>query len=406
MGVLPLYSRDDVWWSMQTRSGAALKIVASAPSFKTELELWSGDGKDAHSLHYASLYPQSFRPELPAYFIERYTKRGDVVLDPFCGSGTTSLEAALQGRIAFASDSNPLALRMTAAKLSPADITEVTLGFQNINLRKPVDLTVYRQVFAPFYDHDTYRELVNLRTFLQTRRDRIYRFVELVALGLLHGHSAGYFSVYTFPQLALSPEEQEALNCKRRQNPDYRSIVPRILRKTASLLRDGVPSVLRSSAGSHRVELAEAVDLSTFPTASVDLVVTGPPLPRSDDGVKDLWLKLWFAGVATQGIGNRSSFPDLSSWLDYMNAVLCELARVVKGGGRAVLDLREIRLGGTTVALDEELQRIVEESLGRFWSVEGTIINKERPIKVGSVVKERDPGRIADRSRMLILRRR
>lgn len=391
---------------MQTRSGAALKIVADAPSFKTEVEIWSGDGKDAHSLHYASAYPLSFRPELPAYFIDRYTKRGDVVLDPFCGSGTTSLEAALQGRIAFASDINPLALKLTAAKISPADITEVTLGFQNINLRRPVDLTVYRQVFAPFYDHDTYREIVNLRSFLQTRQDRVARFIELVALGLLHGHSAGYFSVYTFPQLALSPEEQEALNCKRRQSPDYRSIVPRILRKTASLLRDGVPSVLRSSAGRHRVELADAVDLSIFPSGSVDLVVTGPPLPRGDDGAKDQWLRLWFAGVSGQGVASRTTFPDLPGWLDYMNAVLCELARVVKGGGRAVFDLREMRIDGKTVALDGELQRIVDESLGRFWSVEGTILNKEKAIKVGSVVKERDPGRSAERSRMLVLRRR
>jgi hypothetical protein len=89
-----------------------------------------------------------------------------------------------------------------------------------------------------------------------------------------------------------------------------------------------------------------------------------------------------------------------------MNAVLCELARVVKGGGRAVFDLREMRIDGKTVALDGELQRIVDESLGRFWSVEGTILNKEKAIKVGSVVKERDPGRSAERSRMLVLRRR
>jgi hypothetical protein len=89
-----------------------------------------------------------------------------------------------------------------------------------------------------------------------------------------------------------------------------------------------------------------------------------------------------------------------------MNSVLCELARVVKPGGRTVFDLRELRLDGASVALDEELRRVVEESLSRFWSVEGTIINKEKPIKVGSVVKERDPGRVGDRSRILILRRR
>ncbi len=368
--------------------------------------MWSGDGKDAHSLHYALSFPHSFRPELPAYFIDRYTKRGDIVLDPFCGSGTTALEAALQGRVAYASDHNPLAVRIAQAKVSPADITEITLAFQNINLRRPVDLSVYRQVFAPFYDHDTYRELVNLRAFLQLRSDRIYRFLEVVALGLLHGHSAGYFSVYTFPQFAVSPEEQEALNCKRRQSPDYRSIVPRILRKTASLLRDGVPSVLRHTAGQHRCEVADAADLSVFPTGAVDLVVTGPPLPRTDDGSKDLWLKTWFAGTPNVLRPGSVAFTELGDWLDYMNSVLCELARVVKGGGRAVLDLREQRINGENVVLDEVLARLVEENLGRFWLVEGTVVNKEKSIKVGNVVKERDPGRASERSRMLVLRRR
>lgn len=391
---------------MKNGSGAALKLVPSSPSFKTEVEVWSGDGKDSHSLHYAVAYPNSFRPELPAYFIERYSQRGDVVLDPFCGAGTTALEAALQGRVAFASDLNPLSVRVTQAKLSPADITEVTLAFQNINLRRPVDLTVFRQVFAPFYDHDTYRELVNLRSFLQTRTDRIYRFLEVVALGLLHGHSAGYFSVYTFPQLALSPEEQEALNCKRRQSPDYRSIVPRILRKTASLLRDGVPAALRNTMGRHRCAVTDAADLSVFPTGAVDLVVTGPPLPRADDGSKDLWLKSWFSGTPTVSCAHGIVCAGVTEWLDYMNSVLCELARVVKGGGRVVFDLREQRIDGENVMLDELLARLVDESLARFWLVEGTVINKEKAIRVGDVVKERDPGRTADRSRMLVLRRR
>jgi len=391
---------------MQTRSGAALQVVSSAPAYRSEVELWAGDGKDSHSLHYAVAFPGSFRAELPAYFIDRYSRRGDVVLDPFCGSGATTLEAALQGRIAVGADVNPLAVRIAAAKVAPADLTEVTLALQGVQLRRPVDLSVYRQLFAPFYDADTFRELVNLRSHLSAQDDRVHRFIELVALSLLHGHSAGYFSVYSFPQLSLAPEEQEALNCKRRQSPDYRSIVPRILRKTASLLRDGAPSLLRSMEERHRFFAAEAADLAPIKSGVVDLVVAGPPLPREPDGLKDLWLKFWFAGVSSAGIAPRALSADLPGWLEYISSALLELARVVRGGGRAVFDLREVKLDGRIVKLDEEVVALVENGLGRYWDVEGIVLHKEKVTKVGTVVKERETSKDGGRNRIVVLRRR
>ena len=64
---------------------------------------------------------------------------------------------------------------MTAseAKLDSADITEVTLFMQMINLRKPVNANVYREVFSPFFDLNTYREIVNLKSALSASPDRV-----------------------------------------------------------------------------------------------------------------------------------------------------------------------------------------------------------------------------------------
>jgi site-specific DNA-methyltransferase (adenine-specific) len=43
-------------------------------------------------------HPAPFPIELPKRFIELYTFAGDVVLDPFCGSGTTCVGAMQSGR--------------------------------------------------------------------------------------------------------------------------------------------------------------------------------------------------------------------------------------------------------------------------------------------------------------------
>jgi len=112
---------------------AALRIV-EAPGFYTdEVELWSPESRGSHSLHYGLFYPDAFPAELPSYFINKYTKRGETVLDPFCGAGTAALEAVINGRAILASDLSPFAIRAARARLMPADITEVTLWLQMVN---------------------------------------------------------------------------------------------------------------------------------------------------------------------------------------------------------------------------------------------------------------------------------
>ena len=64
-------------------------------------------------------------PELSHYFIERFTKMGDVVLDPFSGRGTTPVEAAAQGRFGIGNDLNPLAVALTRGKLSNSRLEDV-----------------------------------------------------------------------------------------------------------------------------------------------------------------------------------------------------------------------------------------------------------------------------------------
>ena len=56
-------------------------------------ELWTALQRQASSIHEIS-YRACYKPQLPAYFIERLTEPGDMVYDPFSGRGTTAVEAA------------------------------------------------------------------------------------------------------------------------------------------------------------------------------------------------------------------------------------------------------------------------------------------------------------------------
>ena len=54
-----------------------------------------------------------------AYIIEQLTSPGDIVLDPFCGSGTAAREALLRSRKFIGFDINPVALEITRLLIHP-----------------------------------------------------------------------------------------------------------------------------------------------------------------------------------------------------------------------------------------------------------------------------------------------
>jgi SAM-dependent methyltransferase len=64
--------------------------------------------------------------------IAHYTLPGDIVLDPFCGSGVTIAESLLAGRKAVGIDLNPLAVEVTRALINSCSMEELAEAFRII----------------------------------------------------------------------------------------------------------------------------------------------------------------------------------------------------------------------------------------------------------------------------------
>ena len=71
-------------------SGAARKHHGASEGSIPRIvdEFWTSKQRQASSLHEIS-YRACFKPQLPRYFITRYSREGDLVYDPFMGRGTT-----------------------------------------------------------------------------------------------------------------------------------------------------------------------------------------------------------------------------------------------------------------------------------------------------------------------------
>lgn len=86
------------------------------------IEDWDfADADTTQFTHGIHQYPARMVPQLAERLIRRYTSKGQVVFDPFCGSGTVLLEAYRNGRKSCGSDINPLAALITRVKCSPLD---------------------------------------------------------------------------------------------------------------------------------------------------------------------------------------------------------------------------------------------------------------------------------------------
>ena len=70
---------------------------------------WSfSDAETGFLTHGLHPYPAKFIPQIPGYCIRLLSAPGELVLDPFGGSGTTALEAIRLGRRALSIDANPV----------------------------------------------------------------------------------------------------------------------------------------------------------------------------------------------------------------------------------------------------------------------------------------------------------
>ncbi|MHA7773889.1 DNA methyltransferase [Roseibium sp. M-1] len=83
---------------------------------------WDFPGTGTHSgtPHAFHWFPGNYIPQLPTAFIQVLSKPGEVVLDPFCGSGTTALAAMALNRDAVVSDQLKSSLLITRAKVTLA----------------------------------------------------------------------------------------------------------------------------------------------------------------------------------------------------------------------------------------------------------------------------------------------
>ena len=343
------------------RSLAAPAIPAASipevpPPFPIELE-WKAERRLwGHAFHPMCSYLASFPAGLAHAFIGRYTRPGDVVLDPFSGRGTTPLQACAEGRLGVGNDLYPLAHLLTAAKVDPPEPPELFSRLDELRAgwasgaaggishtsEEPPEVAV---AFHP----RTLDQLLYLRSTLDPA-DRADRFLVATTAGILHGRGTAFLSALMPNAFALPPSYVRRHAAASGFVPEERDVFDALRAKSRRLLRDALPPVrglaLLGDARDAGTRTRDALRERSLP-GRVRLVVTSPPYLRVVRYGAFNWLRLWFLGLAPGDVDatlDHAHRPQ--AWLRFLREVLADLRAVLADDAIVVLVLGDVESDG------------------------------------------------------------
>lgn len=356
-------------------------------------QFWIQKQRQGHSLHYVVPYQACFAPQIPKFFIKKYSNKGDIVLDPFCGRGTTVFEANQLDRIGIGIDISPLALQIANAKLRKVTVEEVEERLNQIDFSKE-ELEGYED-FKDIYHPKTYSQIMNLKKQLgDTPVDNLIR---TIVLGRLHGHSDAFFSVWTFNVISLSKERIKKQAAKRGIKPESRDIIPRIIKKAKTVLMDEV----KEQEGSiiYKRDISKGFNIKE----KADLIITSPPFLNVINYIDDNWLRFWFLGYDREKLRNVLIQTDnMDKYRKFIKKSMQEMYKVLKKGKYCIIEVGDIKHKGRKIYLDNLIVELAGE-VG--FKVEKVIVNYLTAPKISKAFSRKSKYQGTKTNRCVVMRK-
>jgi DNA modification methylase len=308
----------------------------------------------------------------------QFSKPGDVIFDPFSGSGVVPLESLLCGRGVIANDINPYAAVLTQAKIfpprSPVEAERISLHYIQ-QAKNEARMRRYR-VSAPswvrrFFHRRTLAEAKLLADVLLRNKEW---FILANLLGILHHQRPGFLS---FPSSHLVPYLR-IRKFPRARHPElyrYRDLEPRLIAKLRRSFKVGSSIDTRLP----RTFTAENI-VRLDQRRCANLALTSPPYMNALDYGRDNRLRLWFVGVDDFRALDQLSPRNPAQFHSLMCALAHLLDRAVLPLGTAVLIVGEVRRRRPVVNTSEIVRTAFEKDRGR-WSLTELIADEVPDIR-------------------------
>lgn len=372
--------------------------------------------------HLIHPYPAKLLVHIPYLFLanDLLTKPGDIVLDPFCGSGTVLVEAQLSNRRAYGADANPLARLIARVKTTPLAARAARHALTEILQRARRSPSGARPDVVNL-DHwfyaNTVKQLQCLREVLMRLRNPVIRDFFLVC-----------FSVCVRKVSLADPRLSVPVRLRFGQYPEDHPLragsdahlrrlrYVRVAQTFSEIVRVNIARMEKLKACASNMAPAEVICSDArhlafefslngrrnepLPDESVQLVITSPPYPGAQKYIRSCSLSLgWLQlcptadlrvcksriigreelnkaecskGLPTNipkadkvlaAIRNKNPLRAMiaTTYLNDMRLAIREMYRVLKPGGHLVLVAANNRISGKEFRTTDYLRAIAEE---------------------------------------------
>ena len=101
--------------------------------------------------HFIHPYPAKLLQQIPYFFLNNsiFSTENDLVVDPFCGTGTVLLEASLSNRNAIGIDVNPLAALIAQTKTTKLEVSVLKNELDNIENQFKIHQKSKKRYYIP-----------------------------------------------------------------------------------------------------------------------------------------------------------------------------------------------------------------------------------------------------------------
>ncbi|HEX8264914.1 MAG TPA: DNA methyltransferase [Pyrinomonadaceae bacterium] len=335
-----------------------------------EKSIFTANGGTTNLTHSFHPYPAKFPPQIPHNLLKQFSQAGDTVLDPFCGSGTTLVEARLAGINAAGVDVNPLSCLLAKVKATPLNYSqlaqvesflseiEAELFYRRMGKGFKIVEVPFIEGLAHWFQENVAQELAYLKQKIWTIADEETRdFLKIIFSSII---------------VRVSNQESDtrfaAIN---KQIPDGYT-----LKSFSEKAKDFLKGMRAFSSVADKSSLArtynhDARDLSFLDSDSFDLVITSPPYANTYDyylyhKFRKRWLELDVGFAQYNEIGSRREFSSLKrspeKWTEDLKSCLSEISRVLKKGKYAFIVIGDSVINKNLIRADNLVSQVAKEA--------------------------------------------
>jgi DNA modification methylase len=305
------------------------KIEDIIKGFKTPESRWARFGP------YYAMFPLDFAFEV----VEKYSRQGDFIIDPFAGRGSSIYAGSVLGRHSLGIEINPVGWLYGSVKLKPADENKVidrvleVYSRRNYYNRKIDKMPLF---YRMCYCDEVLKFLLSARHHLNWQTSNVDATLMSILLVYLHGKLGEGLSNQMRMSKAMGMKYSvEWWKKEKLISPPEINPAEFIIKKISWRYKKGKPEGCDSSIifGDSTVELEKIVPKAQKSGIRFSLLFTSPPYWSVTDYYADQWLRLWLLGgleiPKSRQHKHKGRFVSKDDYKGLLDVVFCNCANLM-----------------------------------------------------------------------------